>query len=145
MFVLGLLLIVLSAGALVAVLASGTDDQAALYGGSLQMPSLVVFLAGAAALLLFIIGLELIRSGMSRANQNRKNNKRLRKLEREQQRRGEHGEPPATGGTAEAPARTATPGPTETRGTEPGTSSSNPGTSSSNLDGPTQAPPPASR
>jgi len=140
MFVLGLLLIVLSAGALVAVLASGTDDQAALYGGSLQMPSLVVFLAGAAALLLFIIGLELIRSGVSRANQNRKNNRRLRKLEREQQRRGESGQSAPSGGTDEtaAPSTTSTSGPTDTRGADRGTSSGN-------LDGPTQAPPPTSR
>ncbi len=87
MFVLGLILILLSAGALVAVLASGTDDQAAMYGGSLNLPTLVVFLAGAAALLLFIMGLELVRSGLKRANQNRKNTRRLRKLERREQAR----------------------------------------------------------
>ena len=49
MFVLGLILILLSAGALVAVLASGTDDQAVLYGGAVHLPTLVIFLAGAAA------------------------------------------------------------------------------------------------
>ena len=83
MFVLGLVLILLSAGALVAVLASGTDDRSALYGGTLELPTLVIFLAGAAALLLFIMGLELVRSGIKRANTNRKNTKRLRKLEKE--------------------------------------------------------------
>ena len=83
MFVLGLVLILLSAGALVAVLASGTDDRSALYGGTLELPTLIIFLAGAAALLLFIMGLELVRSGIKRANTNRKNSKRLRKLEKE--------------------------------------------------------------
>jgi uncharacterized integral membrane protein len=82
MFVLGLLLILVSAGALVAVIASGTDDQAVMYGGSVHLPTLVVFLAGAVALLLFILGLELVRSGLKRAHQNRRNAKRLRKLER---------------------------------------------------------------
>lgn len=102
MFVLGLLLIVLSAGALVAVLASGTDDQAVMYGGSVHVPTLVIFLAGAAALLLFIMGLELVRSGLKRANRMRQNNKRLRKLEKREERRGDEGggQVPADGGTA---------------------------------------------
>lgn len=94
MFVLGLILILLSAGALVAVLATGADDQAAMYGGSVQLPTLVVFLAGAAALLLFIMGLELVRSGLKRANKNRKNNRRLRTLEKsEAQQPGQNAAP----------------------------------------------------
>ena len=101
MFVLGLILILLSAGALVAVLATGTNDQAAMYGGSIELPTLVIFLAGAAALLLFIMGLELVRSGVKRANQNRLNKKRLRKLEKREDARqdGVAGEtaPAATG------------------------------------------------
>jgi hypothetical protein len=106
MFVLGLILILLSAGALVAVLASGTDDQAAMYGGSLNLPTLVVFLAGAAALLLFIMGLELVRSGLKRATQNRKNTRRLRKLEkREAQRRAQE---PGTAAPADATTGTTT-------------------------------------
>jgi len=118
MFVLGLILILLSAGALVAVLASGTDDQAAMYGGGVHVPTLVVFLAGAAALLLFIMGLELVRSGVKRANQNRKNTRRLRRLEKsEEQRRGQtpaDGEPAATtppepAGAREAGAGTTSP------------------------------------
>jgi hypothetical protein len=110
MFVLGLILILLSAGALVAVLASGTDDQAAMYGGSLNLPTLVVFLAGAAALLLFIMGLELVRSGLKRATQNRKNTRRLRKLEkREAQRRAQE---PGTAAPADATTGTTTGGTT---------------------------------
>ena len=56
MLVLGLILILLSAGTLVAVLSSGTDDHARLFGGAIDVSTLVVFLAGAAALLVFIIG-----------------------------------------------------------------------------------------
>ena len=147
MFVLGLLLIVLSAGALVAVLASGTDDQAAMYGGSVHVPTLVIFLAGAAALLLFIMGLELVRSGLKRANRTRQNNKRLRKLEKREERRGDEGgrdQVPAGGGTA---ARTSTgagagtsAGPTRTDSqTDP---HSGPGTSRDD-NGPDESPPPA--
>ena len=81
MLVLGLLLILLSAGTLVAVLAGGTHDQSALYGGDLHLPTLVVFLAGAVTLLVFVLGLELVRSGLKRANRNLRNIRRLRKLE----------------------------------------------------------------
>ena len=87
MLVLGLILILLSAGSLVAVLSSGTDDKSALFGGSLEMPTLVVFLAGAAALLVFIMGLELVRSGIRRANENRKTKKKLRTLEKREEKR----------------------------------------------------------
>ena len=80
MLVLGLVLILLSAGTLVAVLSSGTDDHAQLFGGSIDVSTLVVFLAGAAALLVFIMGLELVRSGVRRANANRKTKKKLRTL-----------------------------------------------------------------
>ncbi len=139
MFVLGLILILLSAGALVAVLASGTDDQSAMYGGSVNLPTLVVFLAGAAALLLFIMGLELVRSGLKRANQNRKNTRRLRKLERrEEARRAE--EPGTTAGTPGT-----TTGTTTGTGTAPDADAPHepaPGTTRTG-DGPQETPPPA--
>jgi hypothetical protein len=103
MFVLGLILILLSAGALVAVLASGTDDTAALYGGSVTMPTLVAFLLGAGTLLVFVIGLELVRSGVKRANKNRRDKRRLRKLERrEELRRDTAADGTATGATEPA-------------------------------------------
>lgn len=89
MLVLGLIMILLAAGSLVAVIASGTDDHAVLYGGSLNVPTLVFFLAGAVAMLLFLLGLELMRSGIRRANENRRNKKRLRKLEQREQLRKE--------------------------------------------------------
>ena len=141
MFVLGLIVILVSAGALVAVLASGTDDHAALYGGSLQVPTLVVFLAGAAALLLFIIGLELVRSGVSRANKNRRNNRRLRKLERrEQEQRTTSGESTdASPGATQEPARTS---PTSEQSAPSGDTGRAGGP---DPDAPTEAPPPPSR
>ena len=134
MFVLGLILILLSAGALVAVLATGTNDHAAMYGGSIELPTLVVFLAGAAALLLFIMGLELVRSGVKRANQNRLNKKRLRKLEKREDIRqdGVAGETATAGEGTTATGAGTTPGPAS--GTAEGPSTT---------DGPHQTPPPA--
>jgi uncharacterized integral membrane protein len=100
MLVLGLILILLSAGSLVAVIASGTDDHALMYGGSLELPTLVVFLAGAVAMLLFLLGLELVRSGIRRANEHRRNKKRLRKLERREELRQDETADGATVSTA---------------------------------------------
>ena len=140
MFVLGLLLIVLSAGALVAVLASGTDDQAAMYGGSIHVPTLVIFLAGAAALLLFIMGLELVRSGLKRANRTRRNNKRLRKLEKREERHGDEARDhvPADGGRGAGSSTGA-----GTTRTDPQTDPhTGPGTSRDDS-GPYESPPPA--
>ena len=92
MLVLGIILVLLAAGSLVTVLASGTDDTAVLFGGNVSLPTLVVFLAGAAALLLLVLGVELMRSGVRRANENRRTKQKLRKLERrEQARREEQG------------------------------------------------------
>ncbi len=87
MLALGIILILVSAGALVVVLTSGASEQAALFSGKVELPTFVVLLAGAATLLIFIMGLELFRSGVRRANRNRKDSRRLRKLEQEQQRR----------------------------------------------------------
>ena len=104
MLVLGLVLILFAAGGFVAVLASGTDDKAALYGGSVELPTLVVFLAGALALLIVVLGVELVRSGIRRANQNRQTKKRLRKLEKREQlrRQDETSEGPAAGSAGTA-------------------------------------------
>ncbi len=145
MLVLGLILILLSAGSLVAVLASGTDDHAMMYGGSLEMPTLVVFLAGAVAMLLFLLGLELVRSGIRRANENRRNKKRLRKLEKREELRQEGAAEgtataPAAPGTAPAGAEPTTPTPERPRASEPPASE---GGSTGN--GPHETPPPPSR
>ena len=90
MLVLGIILILIAAGVLVAMLVSGTTGpQATMFDGHLHASALVFFLIGAATLLVFIMGLELIRSGLRRANRNRKNNKRLRRLERREAARRE--------------------------------------------------------
>jgi hypothetical protein len=157
MFVLGLILILLSAGALVAVLASGTDDTAALYGGSVTMPTLVVFLLGAGALLVFVIGLELVRSGVKRANQNRRDKRRLRKLERrEELRRDPAADEPTAGAdpagsgpgtrTVEAdPARHRDPSTSTADATTAKPESSAQREGHDTATGPDQAPPPPSR
>ena len=154
MLVLGLILILLSAGTVIGVLASGTDDKAVLYGDTLHMPTLVVFLAGAATLLVFIMGLELVRSGIRRANENRKTKKRLRKLEAQEEQRTEPGSAPATPREGDDTGTDTHPGTDTDTGTSTGTGTStttptttaedtrtDPGTAG----GPYQAPPPPSR
>jgi nucleoid-associated protein YgaU len=141
MLVLGLILILIAAGVLVAVLVNGsTGAQATMFDGHLHASALVFFLIGAAALLVFIMGLELVRSGLRRANRNRKNNKRLRRLERrEAARRGDVPDREATvaagpsaGTTDRAGAPEAAPAAAEPGGTEAATR---------RADGPYQNPP----
>ena len=155
MLVLGLVLILFAAGSFVAVLASGTDDKAALYGGSVEMPTLVVFLAGALALLIVVLGVELVRSGIRRANQNRQTKKRLRKLEQREQLRREdetsEGRAAGPAGTTSSDATEDTRPDTDTgthTGTDTGTDTApgaaGDGGSHTRTDGPYQAPPPPS-
>ncbi len=82
MFVLGLLLVLLAAGLLVAAIVAGADDRAAFDLGSLELSvsTTVVFLLGALTLLLLITGLSLIRSAARRAAARRKESKELSKL-----------------------------------------------------------------
>ena len=79
MLVLGIILVILAAGALLAALFGGRDDAADLDLGvlSVETTTMGVFLIGAATLLIFVIGLELIRSGTRRANRHRKERKQL--------------------------------------------------------------------
>jgi hypothetical protein len=95
MLVLGLILVLFAAGIAAAVIASGTDDQAVLYGGSVHVPTLVAFLVGAATLLILLIGLQITRSGVKRARQSRRNSKRLRTLEQREAERSPDGTGPA--------------------------------------------------
>ena len=82
MLVLGLILILVSAVVLVAALLGGANDTAQLDLGvfSGQTSTMVVFLLGAATLLVFVIGLELTRSGIRRANRRRKKQKEFHRL-----------------------------------------------------------------
>ncbi len=137
MLVLGLILILLSAGSLVAVLSSGTDDHAQLFGGAIDVSTMVVFLAGAAALLVFIMGLELVRSGVRRANTNRKTKKKLRNLEKREEQRADSTDTTAGAGSTDTTSGTA---PTDATATRPGTAA-DPGTETVH-NGPYETPPP---
>ncbi len=143
MLVLGLILILLSAGTLVAVLSSGTDDHARLFGGAIDVSTLVVFLAGAAALLVFIMGLELVRSGVRRANANRKTKKKLRTLEKREEQRTDA--PAGTTSPGTTTTGTTTTGTTSTGTTSTGTTTGPTGTGTTAQGGPSETPPPTSR
>jgi hypothetical protein len=82
MLALGLILILLAAGFLLAALAGGADDQAAFAAGSfdMELSTMAVFLLGAGTLLVFVIGLELVRSGLRRGHRRRKESKQLDRL-----------------------------------------------------------------
>jgi uncharacterized membrane protein len=82
MLALGLILIVISAIALLAALAGGSNDPAKFDLGifDVQTNTMGVFLIGAATVLLFVMGLELTRSGVRRANRRRKEQKEYRRL-----------------------------------------------------------------
>jgi uncharacterized membrane protein len=139
MLVLGLILILIAAAVLVVMLFYGSGgSQATMFGGHVHAPALVYFLLGAAALLVFIMGLELVRSGLRRAHRNRQNTKRLRRLEKQDAERRR--QPAATGptgstGTGET---TGTAGTTDTAGPTEGS-----GEPTRGADGPYQTPPPA--
>lgn len=82
MVVLGLLLIAVSALALVAALTGGSNDPATFDLGifDIQTNTLGVFLIGAATVLVFVTGLVLTRSGVRRAGRHRVEKKELNRL-----------------------------------------------------------------
>ncbi|HZJ05498.1 MAG TPA: hypothetical protein VFD59_08520 [Nocardioidaceae bacterium] len=82
MLVLGLILILFSVGVLVTALVGGANDTAELDIGFLsgETSTMVVFLFGAATVLIFVMGLEMTRSGVRRANRHRKDKKELNRL-----------------------------------------------------------------
>lgn len=112
MLVLGVILILIAAGVVLAAVAGSSNDTATfdLGGFSVEMSPLLVFLTGAATVLLLVFGLSLMRAGVRSATKRRKEKKELnrlaQKLEAKEQR-------------AEGPSATSTPGtePT-TRSTE---------------------------
>ena len=94
MLVLGLVLVVISAVFLVAVLTGGSNDPATFDLGlfNVDTSTLGVSLLGAATVLLFVMGLELIRSGVRRTNRARKDKKELHRRA-EQHEADSHREP----------------------------------------------------
>jgi hypothetical protein len=109
MLVLGIILVILAAGALLAALFGGRDDAADLDLGviSVETTTMGVFLIGAATLLIFVIGLELIRSGTRRANRHRKERKQLSRRSERQDVHDDHGSGTGSGdaGTTSDPRR----------------------------------------
>lgn len=103
MIVLGLVLAILAAALLVAIILGGADDRADYVVGGLELEvsTMAVFLLGALTLLVFVVGLSLIRSGTRRAAQRRKDHKELERLnaklgEREGRRSGTDTKPEHT-------------------------------------------------
>ncbi|MGZ4438160.1 MAG: hypothetical protein ACXVW6_10990, partial [Nocardioidaceae bacterium] len=74
MLVLGLILIVVAALALLVVIVGGANDPAVIALGSLKWDTTAtwMFIAGALTLLVLIVGLDLLRTGLKRANKRRK-------------------------------------------------------------------------
>jgi hypothetical protein len=143
MLVLGLILILIAAGVLVAMLFSGsTGAQVTMFAEHLHASALIFFLAGAATLLVFIMGLELVRAGLRRANRNRKNTKRLRRLERREAPRREEASPPAEAVTA-GPTGSAAPQEQASAGAPPAVEPKGTDPAARAADGPYQNPPPA--
>ncbi|MGZ4494652.1 MAG: hypothetical protein ACXVWU_08135 [Nocardioides sp.] len=82
MLVLGLILIVVAALVLLAVIVGGANDPALIAFGSLKWDTSAtwMFVAGALTLLVLIVGLDLLRTGLRRAHQRRKDSKELGRL-----------------------------------------------------------------
>lgn len=112
MLVLGLILIVIAALALLAALVGGANDPATLSLGSVKWETnaMWLFVAGAVALLLLVIGIDLVRVALRKARQRRRDAKELdrlsAKLERQEERereREDSGVAPTTEPTTEPP------------------------------------------
>jgi len=115
MLALGIILVLLAGGVIVAALFGGAGQTASFDLGvvDVETNTLGVFLLGAGTLLLLVIGLGLIRSGLARARRRRQERKELNRLHRRLEKEQTTGT--ATSGTAtttgEQPAEGATPGP----------------------------------
>lgn len=119
MTVIGVLLIVLAALMLVVTLVGGSGTTVVLDLGpfDLTTSSLGVYLIGVATVLIFVAGLELLRSGMRRSWARRRELKRARALVAEHESREQ---PPAHRGDDEPTLQTPTGTPADT-GTAPDT------------------------
>lgn len=82
MLVLGLILILIAAGVVLGAVAGSSNDTATfdLGGFSVEMSPLLVFLTGAATVLLLVFGLSLMRAGVRSASKRRKEKKELNRL-----------------------------------------------------------------
>lgn len=107
MLALGIILIVLAAGVLVLAVAGASNQVASFDLGafSVEMTTLGVFFAGAATVLLLLLGLGLLRAGVRRANRRRKEKKELHRLTEQLETREKQGSEPST--ASSTPATTA--------------------------------------
>lgn len=89
MLVLGIILVVVSVLFLVAALTGGSNEPASFDLGifDVETSTLGIFLIGAVTVLLFAMGLELIRSGLRRTARQRRDKKDLNRLTKEQETR----------------------------------------------------------
>ena len=136
MTVIGVLVILLAAVLLLIGLLAGADTSTTLSLGGIDitMSAMGIFLMGAATVLIFVSGLEMLRSGLRRSMRHRRELKEARAVVAEQERREQPAEgepttatPGASGtdatGTAPTQAGTET-GTTGTATTETGTTGS---------------------
>lgn len=123
MTVIGVLLILVAVVLLLIGLLAGADTSTTLSigGVDISMSAMGVFLMGAATVLIFVSGLELLRSGLRRSLRRRRELKEARAVVAEQERRGQDtGAQPATAGGAAGATAESAPA-TETGTTETGT------------------------
>lgn len=82
MFVLGIILLLVAVGVLVAVLSGGSNQPATFDLGlvAIQTNTLGVFLLGAATVLLLVVGLMLLVAGIRRGRRRRQERKKLNRL-----------------------------------------------------------------
>ncbi len=122
MLALGIILIAIASVALLVALFGGSPDTVIYDLGpiNVETSALAVFLFGAATVLVFVMGLELIRSGVRRENRRRKERKELnrlsKKLESRESERTRTTEPTTTHTTTDTATGTTTADPgTDTR------------------------------
>jgi hypothetical protein len=122
MLVLAVLLLLLAGGvtAIVVLGAPDTRVQLELGGFSVSMEPLWVFLTGAVTVLLLVLGLELLRAGVRRANNRRRDQKELNRLAA-QARESERSRPRDTGDTRALEPRSTDPSTAEVTRTDGGT------------------------
>lgn len=127
MLAVGLILVVLATLLLLAALFGGSDEQIQFDLGpiGLDMTPMVVFLLGAATVLVFVMGLELIRSGVRRARRRRKDTKELNRLNEklEQREVDRRGDADTLGGAGSQGDTAPATGPSTTAGGAPDTAS----------------------
>lgn len=99
MLAVGLILIVIATLTLLAALFGGSTQQIEFDLGpiGLDMTPTIVFLLGAATVLLFVMGLELVRSGARRARRRRRDSKELDRLSAKLEEREAAGDRAASG------------------------------------------------